>query len=306
VNRKQYNRRSGADGIMGAGHFEETSFVGTWRWNAPEILVDADHCTYSRATDMYSFGMCLWEIYSDGDIPFAEIKFDFEVRQKVLNNQRPMIRPSSKCPEQFVELITCCWSQDPKIRPSAVRASQILKNILDSMDVPNDTPTRGYNSIGSFFTGSFLTNVGGRSTNGSAINSRVSTFLSNFSFLSSGNRSDSDRETSQKFFTGNESRSPSTNNIRGTNNRRRFPMLKTLSEFHDVESQFSPNSSSSSTSETISPSTKTPYVGTILEANEKAYESGSINEDIPVLQENQEKIVVTERKLSASKTLTYI
>eukprot|EP00644_Phytophthora_capsici_P008255 jgi/Phyca11/114321/e_gw1.26.48.1 len=41
---------------------ELTSFAGTWRWNAPEILQDPHNCRYSRATDMYSFGMVLWEI----------------------------------------------------------------------------------------------------------------------------------------------------------------------------------------------------------------------------------------------------
>ncbi|TDH68221.1 hypothetical protein CCR75_004487 [Bremia lactucae] len=110
---------------------ELTSFAGTWRWNAPEILQDPHNCRYSRATDMYSFGMVLWEIASDGAVPFGDTKFDFEVREKVLKEQRPPI--GLRCPQRFTQLIEDCWAQKSVLRPSAPQAAEILNTILDNM-----------------------------------------------------------------------------------------------------------------------------------------------------------------------------
>lgn len=113
---------------------ELTSFAGTWRWNAPEVLIDPHNCRYNRATDMYSFGMVLWEIASDGAVPFSDTRFDFEVREKVLVEQRPPINPVQRCPDNFAELIRQCWSQNPLHRPSASHAAEVLNLILESME----------------------------------------------------------------------------------------------------------------------------------------------------------------------------
>lgn len=112
---------------------ECTSFAGTWRWNAPEILRDATHCRYSRSTDMYSFGMVLWEILSDGAVPFSDVRFDFEVRERVLANQRPPITSSRGCPDAFIHLILACWAQHPSTRPTAAHAAAQLTLIHEGM-----------------------------------------------------------------------------------------------------------------------------------------------------------------------------
>uniref|UniRef100_K3X1A8 Protein kinase domain-containing protein n=1 Tax=Globisporangium ultimum (strain ATCC 200006 / CBS 805.95 / DAOM BR144) TaxID=431595 RepID=K3X1A8_GLOUD len=112
---------------------ELTSFAGTWRWNAPEILMDPQNCRYSRATDMYSFGMVLWEIATDGAIPFSDVQFDFEVRDRVVREERPQINPAHRVPEMFRVLITKCWAQDPTHRPSATQATVALTALLETM-----------------------------------------------------------------------------------------------------------------------------------------------------------------------------
>ncbi|OWZ09650.1 TKL protein kinase [Phytophthora megakarya] len=134
VNRVRYSERTVSLAEQNPSVSDElTSFAGTWRWNAPEILQDPHNCRYSRATDMYSFGMVLWEIASDGAVPFSDTKFDFEVREKVLVEQRPPINPGQRCPQRFAKLIEECWAQNPSHRPSAPEAAEILNTILDNM-----------------------------------------------------------------------------------------------------------------------------------------------------------------------------
>ncbi|RLN95285.1 hypothetical protein BBJ28_00011835 [Nothophytophthora sp. Chile5] len=135
VNRVRYSGVNLADPMQQNTSISDelTSFAGTWRWNAPEILQDPHNCRYSRATDMYSFGMVLWEIASDGAVPFSDTKFDFEVREKVLVEQRPPINPGQRCPPRFAELLAQCWAQNASHRPSAPQAAETLSAILDGM-----------------------------------------------------------------------------------------------------------------------------------------------------------------------------
>jgi serine/threonine protein kinase len=45
--------------------------VGTINWCAPEILFSGE--PYTRAADVYSFGMVCYEIVSKGRIPYAQL-----------------------------------------------------------------------------------------------------------------------------------------------------------------------------------------------------------------------------------------
>ncbi|KAG1708644.1 hypothetical protein DVH05_022274 [Phytophthora capsici] len=98
-----------------------TTFAGTWRWNAPEIMKNPNECRFNRETDMYSFGMALWEILTNGAIPFGNVDFDHQVRQLVAAGERPALPPAylRRAPPEFIEIICACWHQRPERRPSA-------------------------------------------------------------------------------------------------------------------------------------------------------------------------------------------
>ncbi|KAL4086631.1 hypothetical protein PRIC1_013693 [Phytophthora ramorum] len=161
VNRVRYSERtvSLAEQQNPSVSDELTSFAGTWRWNAPEILQDPHNCRYSRGTDMYSFGMVLWEIASDGAVPFSDTKFDFEVREKVLVEQRPPINPGQRCPLRFAQLIEECWAQNPSVRPSAPLAAEILETILDNMSKNSNDFTTMASVSGSEYTNSIFSSL---------------------------------------------------------------------------------------------------------------------------------------------------
>jgi serine/threonine protein kinase len=178
VNRVRYSERtvSLAEQQNPSVSDELTSFAGTWRWNAPEILQDPHNCRYSRATDMYSFGMVLWEIASDGAVPFSDTKFDFEVREKVLVEQRPPINPGQRCPQRFAQLIEECWAQKASTRPSAPQAAEILQTILDNMSKDSNDFATMASVSGSEYTNSIFSSL--RNGDGSSdLDHRPSSFL---------------------------------------------------------------------------------------------------------------------------------
>lgn len=93
-----------------------TRNVGSPLYMAPEILEGEDH--YGPGVDVYAFAFLAYEIMV-GKEPFAEdgkIANINKVISKIFKGQRPEFPiPIS---EKMKSLITQCWSQDPKDRPS--------------------------------------------------------------------------------------------------------------------------------------------------------------------------------------------
>jgi len=85
---------------------------GTVCWTAPEVLRNEK---YSFSCDIFSFGICLWEMTSRQD-PFpgrAQFQVVIDVGSKGL---RPII--IKDCDPFFSYLIEKCWNEDPVARPT--------------------------------------------------------------------------------------------------------------------------------------------------------------------------------------------
>ncbi|KAG8724809.1 hypothetical protein FRC09_013770, partial [Ceratobasidium sp. 395] len=106
------------------------------RWTAPELL-DSDKL--SREADVYALGMTILETIT-GKVPYAG-KSEHSVLSCVLQNRAPQ-RPDEisimegKDGEQMWSLLTSCWVNDPKRRPSAARVAKtaVLRLNLDCAD----------------------------------------------------------------------------------------------------------------------------------------------------------------------------
>ena len=72
-------------------------------WMAPEVIRTGK---YSRASDVWSFGVVLWELLT-GQQPYAEVHY-LTVAYSVAINGCTLPIPSS-CPQLFQDLITSCW-----------------------------------------------------------------------------------------------------------------------------------------------------------------------------------------------------
>ncbi len=87
---------------------------GTVRWSAPEVFSLKPQTT--PASDMYSYGMILWELLTR-KTPFAEQPNDIMILAAVQGGGREDIPEG--CPSVWREVIKGCWEQDPGKRPTA-------------------------------------------------------------------------------------------------------------------------------------------------------------------------------------------
>ncbi|CAH0474995.1 unnamed protein product [Peronospora belbahrii] len=120
-----------------------TTFAGTWRWNAPEIMKNPNECCFNRKTDIYSFGVALWEILTNGAIAFGNVQFDHQVRQLVASGERPLLPPAyiRHAPSEFIEVICACWHQEPEKRPSAQNVMLRLKSLSSMLSNGSESCT---------------------------------------------------------------------------------------------------------------------------------------------------------------------
>jgi len=102
---------------------------GTPTHAAPEVI---KHLHYTTKADVYSFGICLWEMCARQE-PYEAIP-GFQVIVAVATKRmRPKI-PNTTDPK-FANLIRRCWTEDPDMRPDF----QELLEIFEEMQLPFPT-----------------------------------------------------------------------------------------------------------------------------------------------------------------------
>ncbi|KAG5019724.1 hypothetical protein AAZX31_06G175200 [Glycine max] len=88
-----------------------TGETGTLGYMAPEVL---NGNPYNRKCDVYSFGICLWEIYCC-DMPYPDLSFSEITSAVVRQNLRPEIPRC--CPSSLANVMKRCWDANPDKRP---------------------------------------------------------------------------------------------------------------------------------------------------------------------------------------------
>ncbi|CAJ0942945.1 unnamed protein product, partial [Mesorhabditis belari] len=83
---------------------------------------------FDEKTDVWAFGLLLWELYTGGLVPLADITLP-EVLSSLKSGYRPQV--PEKCPEKIVELMTECWQMSPDDRPSFTDLRAALFNVID-------------------------------------------------------------------------------------------------------------------------------------------------------------------------------
>nr|CAD7194918.1 unnamed protein product [Timema douglasi] len=83
-----------------------------WPMYAPESF---NFGTFSHASDVWSFGVTLWEMFSFGQQPYGELR-GAEVIQIVDKGNR--LEQPSLCPNEVYKIMEQCWAYHPRDRPT--------------------------------------------------------------------------------------------------------------------------------------------------------------------------------------------
>src|SRR3990167_4064809 len=94
-----------------------------WQWNAPEVIQAKQ---YDEQSDLYSYAMVLYEIYSGGQLPFAEYAGTARAINMKTDIETGKLRPTIPLgtPEWIVSVMREMWVQEPSERLSFHSASQ--------------------------------------------------------------------------------------------------------------------------------------------------------------------------------------
>ncbi|KAM3937359.1 megakaryocyte-associated tyrosine-protein kinase [Leptodactylus fuscus] len=96
------------------------------KWTAPEVL---RHNKFSSRSDVWSFGVLLWEAFSYGRAPYPKLSAR-EVIEKVQSGYR-MDAPEH-CHPVVYTLMRSCWEDDPGKRPSFKKLREKLEKIMSA------------------------------------------------------------------------------------------------------------------------------------------------------------------------------
>ncbi|KAM8841144.1 protein tyrosine kinase 2aa isoform 3-T3 [Spinachia spinachia] len=106
------------------------------KWMAPESI---NFRRFTSASDVWMFGVCMWEILMFGIKPFQGVKNN-DVIGRIENGERLAMPP--QCPPTLYSLMTKCWSYDPSKRPRFTELKTQLNTILEEEKLQQEERVR--------------------------------------------------------------------------------------------------------------------------------------------------------------------
>ncbi|XP_048347048.1 vascular endothelial growth factor receptor 3 isoform X1 [Sphaerodactylus townsendi] len=95
------------------------------KWMAPESIFDK---VYTTQSDVWSFGVLLWEIFSLGASPYPGVQINEEFCQRLKDGTR--MRAPEYATAEIYRIMLSCWYGDPKERPTFSDLVEILGDLL--------------------------------------------------------------------------------------------------------------------------------------------------------------------------------
>lgn len=127
------------------------------RWMAPEALSDN---IYTTCSDVWSFGIVLWEIVTFSAYPYQGLSNDEVVKRVTAGHT--LSRPAN-CPDLLFDIMLKCWKKNPNERPTFIEIIEILlletneklsldsfykKSKIESNSITQSSPEESINMAG--------------------------------------------------------------------------------------------------------------------------------------------------------------
>ncbi|XP_013883346.1 tyrosine-protein kinase Tec [Austrofundulus limnaeus] len=95
------------------------------KWSPPEVF---HFSRYSSKSDVWSFGVLMWEVFTEGRVPFDQTK-NHEV-VKFVSEGRRLSRPKLAT-DGLYDIMLFCWYEKPEERPSFSSLCMMLSDTLE-------------------------------------------------------------------------------------------------------------------------------------------------------------------------------
>nr|XP_046236325.1 tyrosine-protein kinase receptor UFO [Scatophagus argus] len=99
------------------------------KWMAIESLSES---VYTTKSDVWSFGVTMWEIASRGRTPYPGVH-NHEVLDLLQLGKR--LKPPEDCDHKLYEIMLSCWDKEPTRRPGFRELGETLKGLLSELPV---------------------------------------------------------------------------------------------------------------------------------------------------------------------------
>nr|AAA79851.1 tyrosine kinase [Drosophila melanogaster] len=119
---------------------------GRWpiRWYAPESF---NLGIFSHASDVWSFGVTIWEMFSLGAPPYGEISNVDAI--KLVDSGERLPQPNL-CPAYIYPVMQSCWKERPKDRPTFVYLTEFFARDPDYQNLPELVKRFTFNPVSIF------------------------------------------------------------------------------------------------------------------------------------------------------------
>lgn len=105
------------------------------------LAVECFKREYSHKSDVWAFGIVLWEIASLGNVPYPNIDNN-QIMHYVSNGGR-LPKPDN-CSKGFYELMLACWRHEPSNRPSFKELLDWIKKLKQPLYINVETISSSY------------------------------------------------------------------------------------------------------------------------------------------------------------------
>uniref|UniRef100_A0A3Q3RAW9 receptor protein-tyrosine kinase n=1 Tax=Monopterus albus TaxID=43700 RepID=A0A3Q3RAW9_MONAL len=99
------------------------------KWMAIESLSES---VYTTKSDVWSFGVTMWEIVSRGRTPYPGVH-NHELLDLLLSGHR--LKPPEDCDQKLYEVMQSCWDKESNRRPGFRELGEALKGLLSELPV---------------------------------------------------------------------------------------------------------------------------------------------------------------------------